>query len=62
MLIADFIYATGSSGLIATIMHKSLAKSYSARSDEADIGFERKKVPDTNERLFDNLLGTLLNG
>ncbi len=53
-----FLYA-GEGGILAAIMSKTLTRS---NSENAEIGFSRKKVPETSERIFDDVLGTLLNG
>jgi hypothetical protein len=49
-----------SGGLIGAILSKSLAQS--EVKDSGKIEFDRKRLPDANQRLFDDNLGTFLNG
>ncbi len=54
-------FAAGAGSLLTAIVNSSLTRSISVR-EEADIGFSRKKIPESSERIVDALLGTLLNG
>ena len=53
----------GAAGLIEAIKQKSLSRAYSTRTGvEGDVTFNRPKIPESNERVVDSVLETLLNG
>jgi hypothetical protein len=54
---------SGAAGLIATIKKKTLSRAYSIKTGvDGDIAFSIPKVPESNERVFDSVLETFLNG
>ena len=56
-------FPSGAGGIISSILHKQISKTYSSdKNEEVEIGFARKKVPEQSEHILDVSLGTLLNG
>jgi hypothetical protein len=52
----------GAGGIISTIMNKQVKRTCSDQSEEAEIGFARKMIPEQSDHVLDMTLGTLLNG
>ena len=49
--------------MIATIRKQSISRAYSIKSGvDADVSFNRPKIPESNERVVDSVLETFLNG